>query len=218
MIPAPQSGPAIAVTTSFGELTAIESGRYRVRLASGESVESRRAVGCLVEPAVGDRVLVAGAAASEEWYVLSVLDREERASVTLSAEHDLGLASRHGAVRVFAATEIDLAAGSAARVTAPDLHLEARRAHIGVRTLEYAGEAVRAQVERLHTVATFIDTQAERWSQRVDRCVRFVKEMDLLRAKQVDHAVEDTLHLRARHALLSANQVVKIDGDQIQLG
>ena len=218
MIPAPQSGPASAVTTSFAELLEVERGRYRVRLASGESVEARRAVGCLVEPAVGDRVLVAGAAASEEWYVLSVLDREERAPVTLSAEHDLGLASRHGAVRVFAATEIDLAAGGAARVTAPELHVEARRAHVGLRALDYVGDTVRAQLERVQTIATTIDTQAERWSQRVDRCLRFVKEMDLLRAKQVDHAVEDTLHLRARHALLSANQVVKIDGDQIQLG
>ncbi|MCC6527516.1 MAG: DUF3540 domain-containing protein [Polyangiaceae bacterium] len=218
MIPAPQSGPAAAVATTFGELVAIADRSYRVRVASGESVEARRAVGCLVEPAVGDRVLVAGAAASAEWYVLSVLDREAAVPVVLAAEEDLTIASRAGSVHLLAAQDLDCAAGGAVRLAAPELHVEAAEATLGIRALEYLGDKVRVQAERVLTVARFLDTEAERWSQRVDRAFRFVKEMELLRAKQVDHAVEETLHLRARHALVYANQVVKIDGDQIQLG
>ena len=218
MKPAPAQDLANALTTTFAELVAIEGHGHRVRLLGGELVDARRAVGCLAEPAVGDRVLVAGDATRGEWYVLSVLDREPTAPVELSAEHDLTILSRNGAVRLLAAGELSCAAGRAFRVVSPEVHMDASEGHVSIGALEYVGDSLRAQIERVRTVARFFDTQAERWVQRVDRCIRFVQEIDLLRAKQVDHTAEETLHLRAKHALLTANQVVKIDGDQIQLG
>ena len=202
MKPAPAQDLANALTTTFAELVAIEGHGHRVRLLGGELVDARRAVGCLAEPAVGDRVLVAG----------------DATPVELSAEHDLTILSRNGAVRLLAAGELSCAAGRAFRVVSPEVHMDASEGHVSIGALEYVGDSLRAQIERVRTVARFFDTQAERWVQRVDRCIRFVQEIDLLRAKQVDHTAEETLHLRAKHALLTANQVVKIDGDQIQLG
>ena len=58
----------------------------------------------------------------------------------------------------------------------------------------------------------------ERLSQRVKRSYRTVDELDQLHARQLDYKVDKTMSLRAANALLTAEQLVKVDGGQIHLG
>ena len=66
---------------------------FEVRVGSGDYA-AKRAVSCLVEPALGDRVLVALHDAG--CHVLAVLDREGDAPTRLVAEGDLEVSAPGG--------------------------------------------------------------------------------------------------------------------------
>jgi hypothetical protein len=62
------------------------------------------------------------------------------------------------------------------------------------------------------------DSLFERVSQRVKRSFRTVEDIDQLKAKKIDYAAESTLALRAEHAVVHGEELIKVDGKQIQLG
>jgi len=50
------------------------------------------------------------------------------------------------------------------------------------------------------------------------RSFRTVEDIDQLKAKKIDYAAETTMALRAEHAVVHAEELVKVDGKQIQMG
>ena len=105
-----------AVFQQFGEALAVAGHTVTVRTPLAD-IPAKRAASCLLEPAVGDRVLLAvedGGAA----YVLAVLDREDGAQATISVEGDLVLRSLRGRVSVAAQEGVDIVSAATARATA----------------------------------------------------------------------------------------------------
>ena len=96
-------------------------------------------------------------------------------------------------------------------VVAPD-------ADVTVERMTYMGRLIDSQIERIKTVATTIDTVAERLSQRVRRSFRRVEELDSVRAARIDVVATDSLRTHAKNQLITANELIKLDGEQIHLG
>jgi Protein of unknown function (DUF3540) len=71
---------------------------------------------------------------------------------------------------------------------------------------------------KLSLVATTIDTVAERMTQRVKDCFRWVARMDRTQAGEVRISAENRFEVTADAASLVAEHDVKIDGSQIRLG
>ena len=59
---------------------------------------------------------------------------------------------------------------------------------------------------------------AERISQRVKRLYRHVEDFEQLRADKVDYVANKTMSLRGQNTLMTAEELVKVDGEQIHLG
>lgn len=199
----------------FGVVTVVDDDGLRVRGDDGESRTVLRAVSCLVAPREGDRVLLAGAGA--EWYALAVLQRDGDA-VELEAEGDVTLRSRRGAVTVAGAGEVRVMSGEAVRLAAGEVSVDAGRLQLASKVVEHVGALVSAQVDTVKVLAKAIDSTAERVTQRAKRVFRFVEELDALRAGHVDQAVSELWQLRAKDAMLTAQHLVKMDGDQIHMG
>lgn len=199
----------------FGVVTGADADGLRVRGDDGETRAVLRAVSCLVAPREGDRVLVAGNGA--EWYALAVLQRDGD-DVELEAEGDLTLRARRGAVTVAGAGEVRVMSGEAVRLAAGEVSVDAGRLQLASRVVEHVGALVSAQVDTVKLLAKAVDTTAERVTQRAKRVMRFVEELDALRAGSVDQAVSELWQLRAKDAMLTARQLVKMDGDQIHMG
>jgi hypothetical protein len=87
-----------------------------------------------------------------------------------------------------------------------------------VESLSYVGTVVQAQIEKAKLAATVLDTSVERLTQRATRAYRFVEEFEHVRAERLDYAAKKNLSLHAENALVTAEQLVKIDGSQIHLG
>ena len=192
-----------------------EGSAFAVR-AGNRRLDARRATGCLVEPEEGDRVLLAWL--GDERFILSVLTRPAGAASRLSVEGDLELRVPAGRFVVASQDGIDLTTAGEANVTAAELNVNAVRGKLFVETLEALGERVEASFSHVKVVAERVDQVFERLHQRVARSYRFVREMDQLRAAHLDYRAEKTARVHAENAVITADEVVKVDGAQVHIG
>lgn len=205
-----------AVWQEFGEVMAMHPQGMRVRTSIGE-FDAQRAVGCLVEPRVGDRVLVASEEDGES-FVLSVLSRPEAGATTISAEGDIVMRSANGHVSIAAQTGVDVVTAGTANIAASAVEVRAARGKLAVLMLDVIGETVKAELGRVKLFGQSVDSVLDRFSQRVKRSYRTVEEIDQVRAHQIDYAAEGTARLKGENALVTAIDVAKINGEQVHLG
>jgi hypothetical protein len=182
----------------------------------GGVLRARRAVSCLVEAEPADVVLVAGDEAGRAW-VLAVLERDG-AATCLSVDGDLDVRARGGAVRVLARDAIDLVSSRRLSLSAPETSLSTAALGIMADTLSLVGDAVAARVEKARLESTVVETLAERIFQKAQRAYRVIEELDQLRARRVDYKGEQVMALHGGNTVVTANELVKVDGDQVHVG
>ncbi|WP_437616043.1 DUF3540 domain-containing protein [Sorangium sp. So ce834] len=203
--------PAQEVATVVGV-----SGRcLRVRSSSGE-LEARRAASCLLDPALGDEVLVAHHERGS--HVLAVLERDEDAPARLSAEGDLEIAAAAGKVSVSGRDGVEVLTPGEAVIAAGAARVSAGRAEAVLGALSLLGDSVTAHVDRVKTVAQSVETVAERLVQRLDRAYRFIARSETVRAEYVEFEARSAFHVKAEATLVNSGGLTKIDGPQIHLG
>jgi hypothetical protein len=205
------------VTLDEGTVLEVEGGSLRVRVGDFEC-EARRAKSCLVAPAPGDEVLVAFGRGNR-CFVLALLEESEpQGKTTLEVEGDLDIRVPAGKASVSAAKGIGLTSGDELSLAAQALHVTALEGTVFVQKLAYLGTRLKAEVEGMRVVGSVCDSLFERVSQRVKRSFRTVEDIDQVRANKIDYASESTLALRAENAVVHAEELMKVDASQIQLG
>lgn len=207
---------ATDVTQEQGLLLRRDGDSFVVRTSSGD-YRARRAVSCLVEPNDGDLVLVASTPRGVS-YVLAVLERTTEAPTRLVADGDLEVASPKGKLRLRGAEGVALVSSKALELVAGSLAMKALEASVVVEELAVAGRNVRAELDRVKTFATSVDSVLERFTQRVKRAYRFVEEAEHVRAERLDYSASRTLNLHGENTVVTAAEVVKVDGAQILVG
>lgn len=204
------------ISQELGTVTRIEGATFVARTEEGEH-RARRAASCLLEPEVGDLVLLAVATDGRS-YVLAVLEREEGAAGSIVADGDLTIKLGKGRFAVAAQEGVELVSGKDVSVVSGDLRVNAVDGTVALTRLSFLGDVVRAEIAKAKVLAGSFDTIAERISQKVKRAYRIVEETDHLRAEAVDYVAKKTMSLRGQNALVTAEELVKVDGDQIHLG
>lgn len=191
-----------AVFESAGTVERREGGQVVVRTAEARFI-ARRAVSCLVEPEVGDLVLLATPAAGGA-YVLAVLERPGHADCRISTEGNLTFELRSGRFTVAATQGVDLVSSQAVSVVADRFEARAREGSF--------------LLDGVRLIAGAVDSTLERLSQTAKRVYRRVSEIEHVRAGQMDYAAEGNLRLHGENTLLTARELVKADAKQIHLG
>ena len=203
------------VIQAFGEL-ADADGQLVVR-TRGATYPARRALSCLIEPVAGDRVLVA-LDGEDSVFVLAVLERASAAPSRIVFGADAELYAPLGRIEIGARDGISLASPQALELTSKQLRVNAVDADISVEWASYAGAVLSTCVDTLKLVATSFDAVLDRWTQRVRQSLRRVEELDQIKAGQIDHCARDTLALHGNNTLVTANELVRVDGKQIHVG
>lgn len=203
----------------FQEIGAVirTSGSMFVVETEGGEITAKRAASCLLEPAPGDMVIVAVATADQA-YVLAVLEREEGAPGRISLEGDLDVDLRGGQLRLKAEEGVTLASPKDVSVISSGVRVRAITGEVALQSLSFLSTVVRAEVEKAKLLAGSLDSVMERLSQRVKRAYRVVEETDHLRAARVDYAAKETMGLHGANTLVTAEELVKLDGEQIHVG
>ncbi len=201
-----------------GDGIVIECCSDGIKVASDEGdLLARRALSCLVEPVQGDRVLVAGDL-DDEVFVIAVLERCDPSAIKLTADRDLSFVVRDGRFSVAAANGMDLLSEKEMTLSASELTLRAPTSHFFLDHLSYLGRQLFAHLEVTKLLGGVFDAILERASQKVKRSYRVVEEIDHVRSEEIDYRATKGMSLRGKNTLVTAEQLVKLDGDQIHLG
>ncbi len=199
-----------------GWLARVDRAELVVKTDTGV-IRARRAPSCLVAPEQGDLVLVttleAGAA-----FVVAVLEREPGRAATLVAEAGLNVRVPNGAFTVSASDGVEIAAEHAFEITAGELEVDAARASFKVTEASFVADLVRTEIDRARHVARTVESVFERVTERVKRAYRTIEEFEQVRAARIDYQAKTTLSLHGENTVLTAEELVKIDAEQIHLG
>ncbi len=201
-----------------GEVLACsEPDLFQVRTALGE-VCARRALSCLVQPEIGDRVLVAEAAPDEP-FLIAVLERRGAAPLHLALPGETRISVGQGAGL---SLEIDgrLGLGSSTRIEtdAPELVLRADAVTLVCRRLQAVAREALASLRHTRLIANLVEATTERLHLCAERSQRTVKGLDQVRAGNLDVRAEQVLNLQGENILAGAKKLVKLDGEQIHVG
>jgi hypothetical protein len=188
----------------------------RVSTDGGE-LFAKRALSCLIEPVEGDRVLVAGDL-HDEVFVIAVLERLDASPVTIAVDGDLTLGVPRGRLSIAAEKGIDMVTAADMTLAGSELTVRAPRSQVLLDHLTYIGSKVFAQVQVVKLVGELFDAVLDRISHKVKRSYRIVEEIDCVRSGQIDYRAEKNMSLRGKNALVTADELIKMDADQIHLG
>jgi hypothetical protein len=183
-----------------------DTGRYR----------AARAVSCLVEPEIGDLVLVAVGEDGSS-HVLAVLERESTGRTVLAVEGDASVVAT-GRLQLTGRDGVDLVTGGEANVVASEVSIHAKRGSVVADAMTLVGGLLRADVDSAKLVARALDHVLERFTQRTKASYRTIEELDRVRAHTVDHVASGTMKVHARETVVTADGLVKMDADQIHVG
>lgn len=200
-----QETARVLSVTPDGTMVQSEAGVYR----------AQRAVSCLVAPEVDDVVLLA---TSERGtcYVLAVLEREAKAT-RLTVEGDLELAST-GQLRIAAPEGVDLVSQKRVGVVSAEVKVNAVEAKVATQKATVVGRFLQTEFERVKSFANAIDGVFGRFSQRAKSSIRRVEGLEQLKAEHIEHSAQKTMTLHGENAVVTARQLVKVDGEQIHVG
>ena len=160
---------------------------------------------CVVAVAAGDRVLVA---LSDVAVVVAVLT--PRGAQVVLGDDDRPLHIRGGDVTVKARDTVRICGRRAA--------VEAQEASVAAVRLSLAAGGLVLAAKSLRTVADRIEKVADTMATHATRSVRQVSGTDEVRVGQWRLAVQGTLDATARAIAMVGSKIVRIDGDQVQLG
>jgi hypothetical protein len=205
------------VSQTLGTVVFVEEGVFVVETETRE-VRARRATSCLLEPVPGDVVLVAAVDFDRHAYVLAVLEREAGAPGNIVADGDLGIKLPGGAFEVMAADGVRVVSSKEVSVVSGAVRVNAVDGSVALERLSFLGKFLRAEIGRAKVFGETLDSMLDRVSQRVKRSYRIIEECDHVRAEQLDYAAKKRLSLHGETALLTAQHLAKVEGDQIHLG
>jgi hypothetical protein len=190
--------PVSDATVEHGAVTRIEGALLAVDVDAGE-VLAKRATSCLVAPLLGDRVLVTRGP-SGAVYVLAVLEREPSEATTLRVEGDLHIES------------------DGFQLTSKEVAVRASRGSFIVDRLSLLGAKLEAQLATIRVIGDAVESVFERATQTVKRSLRIVEETDQVDVGEASWSAKETMNVHAKNTVVTSEELVKIDGNQIHLG
>lgn len=193
-----------------------EEESYMIHGSSGIFVATV-AFSCLVRPIAGDKIMYTRDPEGG-CYILAILERPSGSDALLSFPGDVRVESKKGTVAIAAASGIDLATGSTVTMSASEVSVSAVNGRLNVLDLQATGDSFTGTLNRVHLISDAVDVVAQRVTQRLKSCYRWVEEIEHITAGQMIHKVSNLFSVRARQTAITAKDDVKIDGERLHLG
>lgn len=206
----------LATTRSLhARINAQQAQRFGV-VAGHERFWVEAAFSCLVQPRVGDTVLVSldGAGVG---YILAVLARAEP-SLELQLGADVQLRVTQGSLTVQCRDSFSLAAGEDLVVRAEHCSLNSPVAELLLGQLRVSGERVSSHWQEREERTLLLDQQAVRHEAHYGESRQCVTGHEQRRSGSLHQRVDEDCRLNAQRLTLEAEGRVAIDGSTIELG
>lgn len=207
----------VAPALELALVISAEVRRCRVRTARGDEIEARVSASCLVQPCDGDQVALFAPAGAEMPYVWAVLERADSGPIGIAAPEGLSVSAPAGAV-VVSAERIELLSRQRLGIAGTDIEVDARGLRFAFRELQAVGVRAALSVDVVRLAGKNLTLLLERALTRVRRSYRVVEELEQLTGRQLDYKLSENVSVRAKNTLITAQDLVKLDGKQVHLG
>jgi hypothetical protein len=177
----------------------------------------RRSVSCLIEPEVGDVVLLCNSKDSQTSYILSVLERAHGDSSRLCLPGGVTL-STDGNQLTVDADGISLAGRDSVVMTTARLDVNAVAATARILNVQGWFDTVETTATKIAMVTKTMTQQVGRMISRVRESWRKVEGLDETQAARMRVYVEGSHQVDAEHVTVNAEGFVRIDGKSINIG
>lgn len=204
------------VIQEIGVVSRVDGATCAIRVGTS-TYTAARARSCLVEPTPGDTVIVAVAGTGRAW-VLAVLEGADEGRTRLAVEGDLEISLKQGRFTVTATEGVGVVSGKDVSVVSGKVEVNAVEGGVVLEKLTFVARSVLSEMGHLRSIAATVDRVAERVMERVKRSYRTVEEIDRVDAGQIDYSAQRVMSLRAQNTVMTAEQLVKVDGAQIHVG
>ena len=188
-----------------------------VPVGEHRTLTCQRAASCLLVPAPGDTVMLAGAN-EDALYLIAVVAQADKRHATLAVDGDLTLASAHGGIAIRSVGALEMQSQTAVATRAPEWNLTAERSQCKVSELDYQGAEVRFSALVSRFVGRACEIVLDRLHVLTRSSFRLTEEIEQVRAGQIDMQSSGTLRLHAKNTLVTSKELVKVDAEQIHMG
>jgi len=167
-------------------------------------------------PALGDRVVVVGDDTGRAHYLLGVLERRHPAPVELT-DGDLTIQAT-GRVRLSSGKDLELEAGRAARLSAPQLEVASDAAELKTQQATVIAGRIATTATMLIQNVERLELQAERIMEKSRNVFREASELVQTRAGRIRTLVQGGYNLMSKRTSMVSDEETSIDGEKILLG
>ena len=175
--------------------------------SAGGVLEARRAVSCLLEPAIGDMVACLQNGPDEVW-IIAVLEREEGVAHTLRCD---------GPTRIVTDQALTIESKTM-RLHSEELAVEAVRAEIAADSAQLVGSELRVIGAKMKLIGSLLSTVFDRATHFSKHCLRTTEGVDRVQATHIEQEAGQLLRLSGEHTLINGEKLVKTRGGQIHFG
>ena len=204
------------VFQEYGIVKSENCGSFTIETGSG-IWEARAAVSCLLNPQVGDKVLITAHPAHKA-FILAVLERENDARSELLFPNGVTIKSGEGNVNFVAREDINLLSENRIQMISRETGIHSAKAEIAVDEMSFWGKFLDAQVTSIRLLAKGFESVIERLRQRLTRSFRTIEEVEHIKADRYDCQAKSLLSLKGKYSTIVAHEDVKIDAERIHIG
>lgn len=208
--------PDTTAVEEYGTIIDTRDGAYVVVSGSGR-YKATKALSCLIEPEVGDKVLFT-IGFDDAVYVLAILERDASADCEVRIDGTMKFTSIRGAIKIGAREGIELTSGRHMDLFAPRVKISGQVGEILLNQLHYWGGLVDASVSRIRSVSHVVESASERLVQTVKNCYRTISESEHVKAGNLHYTVRRLFNMRGKYTMITAKKDVKINGTHIHMG
>ncbi|MGO1766299.1 hypothetical protein CAP48_00150 [Advenella sp. S44] len=175
----------------------------------------RRAASCLLQPQIGDTVLISGPE-RERVYLIAVIEQAQQNESTVNVPGRLNISA--DSVNIQSAAAMQLHGGTALDLTTAQLKLSAKTGQCVVEDMTYAGREVKTTVGMMRVIGKVYESIMDRLSFMSRTSFKLTEEVEHLRAGTIDYQAEQSARLHSKYTVVTAKDLVKVDGKQIHMG
>lgn len=190
---------------------------YILRSDEGITANARLAVSCLIEPAIHDRVVIEKQD-GESAYITAILERKSEVVPEIIMQDGLQLSVKGSGLKIVSEKGVELSSLNAISIVSEKLELRAEEGSIFIANLSYLGGYLMGKIEKVTILGTVMDSIISRVTQKFKSSHRIIDEMDYVKSRHMDYQASHNMRLHGKNTLLTAKELVKVDGDQIHLG
>lgn len=205
-----------SATVRHARINAVDGERFGVVSAEGHRYWLKPALGCLLQPAVGDCVLISLSA--DQGYILIVLERSQALATELRVPGDLQLNVGAGSLSIKARDGVVLDAGSGLMVDAENTTFTGRNVELDIRLLASNGGRADSHWQERNERAERHCQQATRHDAQYGDSRRRVQGHEDAHAGSLRQRVDGDWSVRGETLDLFAEVAVAIDAKRIKLG